>query len=96
MRINQIKNIERLDPNVSRAYVAHKKPDDEVTFSLIAGRVTDNDVRRLNELGCKVTFLLDFSYPVSCRARLDLIPEVLTEQFVQEARVAEVSFRENH
>ncbi len=94
MRISEIKNIERLDPNVSRAHVAHKKPDEEVQFRLIAGKVTDDDVKRLNELGCRVTFLLEFPYPVACRARLDLIPEVLTEDFINEARVQEVNFRQ--
>ena len=96
MRISEIKNIERLDPNVSRAHIAHKKPNDEVNFSLIAERVTDDDVQRLNTLGCRVTFLPDCTYPVECKARLNLIPEILTESFVTEARVKEVNFRENY
>ncbi len=96
MRLGDIKNIKILDPNVTRISVTLKNPDDDVNFRLTAGRVTDDDVRRLNELGCRITFLPDSFYPLSCRARLDLIPKVLTEQFIQEARVTAVDFTENY
>lgn len=94
MRISEIKGIERLDPDVSRVHVVNKKPEDEVGFRLRAGIIKDVDVIRLNKLGCQVTFLPSYYYQVSCRARLDLIPQVLTEDFVREAKVEAVDFRQ--
>lgn len=93
MRISDIKGIRELDPNVSRAGVALKQPSDEVSFSMIAGRVIDEDVQRLNQLGCRVGFYSSFPYPVCCRAKLEVVPQVLTEDFIREARIQEVVFR---
>lgn len=92
MRISDIKGIDKLDPRVTRAHLVQKKPDDKVSFSFKAQRITDGDVQRLNTLGCKVNFYPDFPRPVTVTSKLDLIPQVLTEDFVRDARVQEVDF----
>ena len=92
MGLDAIRDIKILDPSVSRAHLLGKRPDDVVGFRLIARVVTDEQVRRLNEIGCQVTFLPTSPYPISCRARLDLIPAVLTEGFIGDAKVEAVDF----
>ncbi len=92
MGLDAIRDIGRLDPNVSRAHLLTKRPDDVVGFCLRVRSVTDEQVRSLNDAGCRVTFLPTSYYPVSCRARLDLIPDILTDDFIDTAGVDLVDF----
>lgn len=93
MRLSEIRGIERLDPNVTRAYVVHKSPNDVIAVGLKARRFTDDDVRALNSLGARVAFFPEMPYPISCIARLDTVPQILTEEFIQKAGVEAVDFR---